>query len=116
MYLSRVKHLPVVDGENHLVGIISRADVLSVFHRAENDIRREVTANVALSASSADTISAMVRDGIVTLDGTAEASETVHEITRGVQRIEGIVAVRDRVRCPPAVPGSFDVLARFPVD
>jgi CBS domain-containing protein len=116
MYLRRVKHLPVVDGEDHLAGIVSRADVLSVYSRPDSDIREEVMADAALSASPEDRISVAVRDGIVTLDGTAEASETVREITRRVAHIEGVVAVRDRVACPPSAPGSFDVLARFPVD
>jgi CBS domain-containing protein len=116
MYLRRVKHLPVIDAEGRLAGIVSRADVLSVFSRADTEIREEVEADVALSASPYDRIIVGVRDGIVTLDGTAGASETVREITRRVRHIEGVVAVRDRVACPPPGSGSFDVLARFPVD
>jgi len=116
MYLRRVKHLPVIDADNHLAGIISRADVLSVYSRADTDIHEEVTADVALSASPADAISVAVLDGIVTLDGTAQASQAVSEITRRVRHIEGVVAVRDRVSCPPSEPRGFDVLARFPID
>jgi CBS domain-containing protein len=116
MYLRHVKHLPVIDAENRLAGIISRADVLSVFSRPDEDIRAEVMADVALSASAADAIDVAVRDGIVTLNGTAEASETARAISRRVQHIEGVVAVRDRLSCPPPGPGRFDVLARFPID
>jgi CBS domain-containing protein len=116
MYLRRVKHLPVIDAEGGLAGIVSRADVLSVFSRADTDIREEVQSDVALSASPADRISVAVRDGVVTLDGIAVTSETVREMTRRVRHIEGVVAVRDRVSCPPPGPGSFDVLAGFPVD
>jgi CBS domain-containing protein len=116
MYVRRVKHLPVIDAENHLAGIISRADVLSVYSRPDTDIREEVMADVALSASPADAIEVAVRDGIVTLDGTAQAGQTVSEITRRVRHVEGVVTVRDRVNCPPSGPGGFDVLARFPID
>ena len=116
MYLRRVKHLPVIDAEGHLAGIVSRADVLSVYTRPDADIRAEVQADVALSASADDQISVAVRDGIVTLDGVAHAASAVRDITRRVRHIEGVVAVRDRVSCPPSRPGSFDVLARFPVD
>jgi CBS domain-containing protein len=116
MYLRRVKHLPVIDAGDHLVGIVSRADLLSVYSRPDTDIHEEVAADVALSASSADEISVSVRDGIVTLDGTAQAGESVREITRRVRHIEGVVAVRDRVTCPPPGPGRFDVLASFPID
>jgi CBS domain-containing protein len=116
MYQRRVKHLPVVDAGYHLAGIISRADVLSVFKRTDEDIREEVTADVALTASPDDAIYAAVQDGIVTLTGTPQASETARDIARRVQHIEGVVAVRDRMSYPPPGPEGFDVVARFPVD
>ena len=40
MYTRKVKRLPVVDERGHLVGIIGRADLLSVFDRPDEDIRR----------------------------------------------------------------------------
>jgi CBS domain-containing protein len=116
MYLRRIKHLPVVDAGNHLAGIISRADLLSVFDRPGQDIRQEVMADVALTASPADAIDAAVHDGIVTLTGTAETSETAHQIARRARHIEGVVAVRDQLSYPPPGPAGFDVLARFSVD
>jgi CBS-domain-containing membrane protein len=116
MYQRRVKHLPVVDADYHLAGIVSRADVLSVFNRADDDIQQEVAADVALTASSADAINAIVQDGVVTLTGVAQASQTAHDIARRVRHIEGVVAVRDRMSYPPSGPESFDVLARFPID
>jgi CBS domain-containing protein len=115
MYLRRVKHLPVVNGDNHLVGIISRADVLSVYRRPDKDIRQEVRADVALSAPALDAIEVAVRDGIVTLTGSAETCEMAHEIASRVRHIEGVVAVRGRLRYPPPGPG-LDVLASFPID
>jgi CBS domain-containing protein len=114
MYQRRVKHLPVVDEEYHVVGIISRADVLSVFKRTDKDIRDEVTADVALSTSPADAIDVVVQDGIVTLTGTADSSEMASRIVSRLRHIEGVVAVRDRLSCPP--PGPGDVLVSFPVD
>jgi len=116
MYQRRVKHLPVVDAGYHLAGIISRADVLSVFKRTDEDIREEATADVALTASPDDAIYAAVQDGIVTLTGTPQASETARDIARRVQHIKGVVAVRDRMSYPPPGPEGFDVVARFPVD
>ena len=46
MYDRRVKRLPVVTPAGLLVGIISRADVLSVFDRPDQQIRDEVTRQV----------------------------------------------------------------------
>jgi CBS domain-containing protein len=116
MYMRRVKHLPVVDADHRLVGIVSRADVLSVFTRTDEHIREEVMADVKLSASPADEIGVSVKDGVVTLSGTAETGELVREIIRRVQHIEGVVAVRDRLDYPPSGPGGFDTLASFPMD
>ena len=42
----KLQQLPVVDRDGHLVGIISRSDVLSVFRRSDEEIHREVTQDV----------------------------------------------------------------------
>jgi hypothetical protein len=60
-----------------------------------------------------------VKDGIVTLAGRPETSETGHEIVRRVRHLQGVVAVRDRLDYPPPPEGSrdrYDVLANFPID
>jgi osmotically-inducible protein OsmY len=85
--------------------------VLSVFSRTDKDIHQEVTADAALSTSPADSVDVSVKDGVVTLTGTAESSEIAHRI----RHIEGVVAVRDRLTYPAPRPG-FDVLASFPID
>ena len=42
MYHGRVKRLPVVGVKGELVGIVSRVDVLSVYSRPDEEIRREI--------------------------------------------------------------------------
>ena len=116
MYVHRVKHLPVVDADGQLLGIISGADVLTVFNRADADIRQEVLDDVALIAAVPDAIGVAVLDGIVTLTGMADSSVAGHDITRRVRHIEGVVAVRDEMSYPPPGPAGFDVLASFPAD
>ena len=121
MYDRKVKRLPVTDADGRLVGIISRADVLSVFNRTDEAIRAEILDEVPLGEYSEDprTLDVTVKDGIVTLTGVPETSETGHEIVRRVRHIQGVVAVRDRLSYPtprerPA--GRYDVLASFPMD
>ncbi|MGH3182700.1 MAG: CBS domain-containing protein, partial [Streptosporangiaceae bacterium] len=117
MYTRRVKRLPVVDADRHLAGIISRADVLSVFDRTDGAIHREILDEVLLGEFLLDPLAfdVTVKDGIVTLAGRPETSQTGHEIVRRVRHVQGVVAVRDRLSYPPA-RGDFDVAAAFPAD
>ena len=121
MYDRRVKRLPVTDANGRLVGIISRTDVLSVFDRTDDAIRREILDEVPLGEYSEDprTLDVTVKDGIVTLTGVPETNETGHEIVRRVRHIQGVVAVRDRLSYPTPRErpvGRYDVLASFPMD
>jgi len=118
MYLHRVKRLPVIDPDRRLIGIVSRADVLSVFGRPDEDIRADVVATMAANdaLTHPDTVGVAVKGGIVTFTGVPEPPEAGHEIVRRARHIEGVVAVRDRFTYPPAGPGRFDVLASFPAD
>ena len=52
MYDRRVKRLPVTDADGHLLGIISRADVLSVFDRTDKAIHREIPTRCSTGSSS----------------------------------------------------------------
>ena len=120
MYDRGVKRLPVTDENGHLVGIISRADVLSVFDRTDSAIAREITHDVILGEFLVEpsAIQVTVVDGIVTLAGRPETNDTGHEIVRRVRHVQGVVAVRDRFDYPPAERpgGRYDVLASFPMD
>ena len=117
MYDRRVKRLPVTDANGRLVGIISRADVLSVFDRTDEAIRKEIDDEVILGEFLVDprTLDVAVKDGIVTLAGVPETSKTGHEIVRRVRHVQGVVAVRDRLTYPPPAD-QYDVLASFPMD
>jgi CBS domain-containing protein len=120
MYERRVKRLPVTDESGHLVGIISRADVLSVFDRTDAAICHEITHNVLRGEFLVDPLvfQVTVMDGIVTLSGQPETNEIGHEIVRRVRHVPGVVAVRDRLDYPPSerLDDRFDVLANFPPD
>ncbi len=107
MYTRKVKRLPVVDVHGHLVGIVSRADVLSVFDRSDRDIRKEITDEVILGEFFVDPkdFGVQVSGGIVTLTGVPESSEAGREIVRRIRHVQGVVAVRDRLSYPTAQKG-----------
>ena len=54
MHVLRVDRLPVVDAGGCLVGIVSRADLLSVFDRGDEEIHAEIVNDVILRKSLVD--------------------------------------------------------------
>jgi len=118
MYTHKVKRLPVVDANGHLAGILSRADVLAVFDRPDEDIRREVHAEVLFDQVLGDPnrLSVAVKDGVVTLAGTPETEAIGHEIVDQTRHIQGVVAVRDRLSYPPRKDPDYDPCVMFPSD
>jgi CBS domain-containing protein len=120
MYERKVKRLPVVDANGHLLGIISRADVLSVYDRPDSDIRREILDEVILSQFLADPhdFDVTVKEGVVTLAGRPESVPVGREIVRQARHVQGVVSVRDRLIYPPPERSDdrFDVTAHFPTD
>jgi CBS domain-containing protein len=102
MYVTRVKRLPVVDAQGHLVGIVSRADVLSVFDRPDREIREEITDDLITNElrTDPDRFTVTVKGGIVTLEGSPEIAELGHAIVTRARHVQGVVAVRDRLDYP----------------
>ena len=104
MYTRKVKRLPVVDADGRLIGIVSRADVLSVYSRPDEDIRHEITEGIILDTLLCDPsrFTVTVKDGIVTLEGMPETAVVGHDLIEETRHVEGVVAVRDRLSYPPA--------------
>ena len=104
MYTLRVKRLPVVDAGGHLIGIVSRSDVLAVFDRPDSEILAEITDDVILHEFLIDPalFIVMVRDGVVTIRGNLESANLGHELVTKIRHVRGVVAVRDELTYPPA--------------
>ena len=102
MYTLHVKRLPVTDHAGRLAGIISRADVLAVFDRSDEEIRKQVADDVICQEFGAAPrqFAVTVQAGVVTLEGKAETAALGHVIVRKVRHVQGVVAVRDRLSYP----------------
>ena len=102
MYARRVKLIPVTDAAGHLVGIVSRADVLSVFDRPDEEICQEILDRVIAGDLGADprSFALTVQDGIVTVQGRPESTSLGRDIIARVRHVEGVVSVRDRLSYP----------------
>jgi CBS domain-containing protein len=106
-----LKRLPVVDQAGRLVGIISPVDVLAVYDRLDEEIRDEILSQVIPILSEPSWYNVVVKDGVVTVEGTPETIPTGHEILRRIRHVQGVVAVRDRLVYPvppvTATPGPY---------
>ena len=108
MYARKVKRLPVVDDDGRLIGIVSRADVLSVYNRPDSEIRREIIDNVILGMLLCDPskFTVTVKEGIVTIEGMPETARVGHDMIEEIRHVEAVVAVRDRLSYPDSRPVS----------
>jgi predicted transcriptional regulator len=109
MQSRRVQRLPVVDRDGRLEGIVSRSDVLSVFRRDDDEIRREITQDVIADGYFTDParLTVTVHNGIVTLEGKPGSAVLGAGIAGRVEHLEGVIAVRDRFVYPARSAPSF---------
>jgi CBS-domain-containing membrane protein len=95
----RIKRLPVTDPAGRLIGIVSQSDVLKVFLRPDEEIRRQVVDQVIIGDLPMDPerLQVTVRDGVVLLEGTCERRSLVPVLVRAVAGVEGVVRVENRL-------------------
>jgi CBS domain-containing protein len=95
MHKNRVKRLPVVDRDGRPLGVISRADVLKVFLRDDQEIKRDVVKEIIVDALWMDPASVDVRvdQGIVHLAGEVERKSDIRLLEKMIPRVAGVVGV-----------------------
>jgi CBS domain-containing protein len=99
LHAAGVKRLPVVDEAGRLVGIVSRADLLKVFTRPDNAIRRDIMEEVIVGDFMMDPSRFFIHvdDGVVVLQGRVERRSLIPYVVRAVHGVEGVVRVEDRL-------------------
>lgn len=99
-----VKRLPVVDPHGVLQGIVSRADLLKVFLRSDEDLAQEVRRDIigVLFTAPAKDLRVTVTDGVVTLSGRVRDTSLIPVAARLVRSVEGVVDVEFDVTGPDA--------------
>ncbi|MFD7611615.1 CBS domain-containing protein [Streptomyces sp. NPDC059828] len=108
-----VERLPVIGADNRLVGIVTRRDLLKVFLRPDQEIRRRVIEGLLVDTLglAPDTVEVHVVDGTVTLQGTLAKQSEIPVLRRLTEQMDGVVAVIDRLTAPvdngpgPTSPG-----------
>lgn len=92
-----VKRFPVVDNDGRLIGVISRADVVSAFSRPDDVIRDEIRHDLVerVLGWDVESIEVEVTDGVVLLRGNTEDVAEGHLLEELVRRIDGVVGVKN---------------------
>jgi CBS domain-containing protein len=99
LHAHNLDQVPVVDRAGRLVGIISRADVLKVFLRSDQEIRFELLDDIAtrLLRLPADQLRVDVDGGVVTLGGRLERRSRAVALAELAKLVDGVVAVHDQL-------------------
>lgn len=100
MFRHRIHQLPVVHPETgRLVGIVSRSDLLAVYERPDEEIRRDILYDVIEDEQAMDPerFTVGVDHGMVTLRGDVHRRFAVHDLIDAVRRVEGVVEVTDEL-------------------
>ncbi|MEU8862050.1 CBS domain-containing protein [Streptomyces umbrinus] len=108
MAVRHVKRLPVVDDLGMLQGIVSRADLLKVFLRSDEDIEEEVRRTVVsyLFPGLSHAIHVNVHEGVVTLRGHIRDTSLISVAVRLVRAVEGVVDVEPHLTGESATPAG----------
>ncbi|MER5450176.1 CBS domain-containing protein [Streptomyces sp. NPDC002766] len=98
---SRIRQVFVTDHKGHLVGVVSRSELLHALVRDDAAIRAEVLHRVVVGELGIDPaqVDAEVHDGTVTLSGSLDAGR-IPKLVAEVEQIADVVAVVDHL-----VPG-----------
>ena len=103
MHSRHLKRLPVVDGPtSRLVGIVSRVDLLGVYDRPDEDIKKEILEQLIEAEFILDRLAfnVTVTGGVVTVSGPLPSQPVALSLLAAIRRVDGVVAVRDRLSYP----------------
>jgi CBS domain-containing protein len=103
MHANDLSWLAVVEateqGPGRLVGVLGRSDLLTVFSRDDDELRREIVDNLLtqLLLLSPERVHVEVDQGVVTLSGHLPILGEARMVTEFVEKLEGVVAVIHRL-------------------
>lgn len=97
-----VNQLPVVDEHDHVVGLVTRLDLLRLLTVADEEVYRSITDDVLARQFCLEpgTVDVSVHEGVVTLHGQVEQHALREPLLTAVHSVPGVVAVQDQLSWP----------------
>jgi len=95
----RINRLPVTRGD-HLIGIVTRADLVRAYLRPDDEIHRIIRDDILLKTLwlAPDRVELEVSEGVVRLAEMVDRRSTVESLLRMVADVDGVVAVDSALR------------------
>jgi CBS domain-containing protein len=93
-----VRRLPVVDDLGRLIGMVTNRDLLKVFLRPDDHIKRQIVDVLStVNGGVASVVSVEVYDGAVLLTGEIEMRSVVDALVARATAVDGVVSVDNRI-------------------
>jgi CBS domain-containing protein len=90
----KVNRLPITRGRR-VVGIVTRADVLKVFLRSDEDLTAEARRLLGDFPLGDESVEIAVERGVLTLKGRVRSRERRVTLLQGLDAVDGLVAIDD---------------------
>jgi CBS domain-containing protein len=100
MYRRNIRRLPVVEPvSDRLVGMVTRSDLLAVYERPDEDVRREILYDIIRDTLGMDPerFTVSVVSGTVMIRGEVESRSAAGRLAEAIGHVEGVATVDDRL-------------------
>jgi CBS domain-containing protein len=114
METTGVRRLPVIDDLGRLIGMVTNRDLLKVFLRPDDQIKRQIVVDILsdVDGGTESVVSVEAHDGAVLLTGEMQRRTVVEALTARVEAVEGVVSVNNQIEwrlddVQPTVTGAM---------
>lgn len=111
-----LKRLAVLNSDNEVVGIVTRADLIRAYVRPDAEIAGEIRQMLAVLPAPLSGLAVEVLDGVAVLSGDVETSAEARAVIRIVGGIEGVARVRNDLDWEVATERGDNPYSGYPLE